>query len=152
MNDNVFLSIFPFLFVGFWLLVSTVLGFMSGWFTLQARYPNRDDIPIRRLRGQSASLGKGGFLNPWGAVSFNGVLTLDICATGLRVAVWKIFGLFQSPFLVPWSQISVEMRKVLFFRRYRLVFDGLEGYALTVSAKAFKAMEQAGKLTAPESW
>ena len=31
---------FPLLFVGIWLMVSTLLGMMSGWFSLQQWYPD----------------------------------------------------------------------------------------------------------------
>ena len=47
---------------GIWLLVTTLLGWLSGWFTLQEVYPDRSEEPLERLRFQSARLGRRGGL------------------------------------------------------------------------------------------
>ncbi len=132
MNPNALFAVFPFLFIGFWLFITAMLGRMSGWFALQERYPDRDEIPLLRLRGESGQLGRGDPFNPWGGVSFGGCLRLDVCPGGLRVAVWWVFGPFERPFLVPWGEIQVEESKLWIIKRFRLEFRGTYGNALTI--------------------
>ena len=148
MNEKAFLAIFPFLFVGMWLLITTALWWLSGWKTLQDRFPDKDETPLKRLRFQSALLGKGSMWNPWGNVNFGNCLRLDICQSGLRIAIWRIFGLFARPIMVPWDRISVEPRRFLFFRRYRLSFGDPDLSALTVWRRTFVRIEQIGNLKA----
>jgi len=88
-----------------WLFVTTFLGFMSGWYALAKAYPNRDEEALLKLRFQSGSMGAG--------VSMRGILKLDVCHTGLRVGIWRVFGIFDRDFFVPWTEITVE-RKSLF--------------------------------------
>jgi hypothetical protein len=92
----------------FWLAITGILGMASGWFRLQRVFPNRLEEPIERLRFQSGAMG--------GAMpaNFGSCLMLDICVTGLRVSVLRLLGPFQRPFFVPWSQISVVRRRILF--------------------------------------
>jgi hypothetical protein len=89
----VFVAAFPFFFIGLWLWITYFLSRMSGWRSLQAAYPNRDDFVGRRFRMQSASVG-GAFGMP---VNYNRCLTIDANSSGLRFKVWAIFGLFQQP-------------------------------------------------------
>jgi hypothetical protein len=48
-NPLYFVLAFPLL----WFAVTTILSFLSGWFRLVERYPNRDEIPIVTLANQS---------------------------------------------------------------------------------------------------
>ncbi len=137
MNGNAFLGVFPFLFIGMWLGITSLLSLFSGWRTLQTQFPDRDEIPTLRLRMQSAQMGRRSRHNPWGGVSYGSCLRFDVCPTGLRVAVWRIFGIFDRPFLVPWNQIAVERRKVLFVKRYSLRL-GNTGITLTIRDKAYQ--------------
>jgi hypothetical protein len=145
-NEAAFLAVFPFAFIGLWLTATMALGYFSGWFSLQERYPDQDERPIDRLRMRSGSLGRGSLWNPWGAVRFNHCLRFDVCKSGLRIAVWRIFGVFQRPFFVPWSEIRVEEKKFLFMRMYRLNFGRDGGSALTVWRKAFERIAASSDL------
>lgn len=92
--------VFPFLFVGMWLVASTMLGRMSGWFDLQRRFPDdAGEAPLLTLRRQSAAMGRA---------SMQGVLTLRAYPSGLGIAVWRIFGPFQKPIKIPWDEIEGE--------------------------------------------
>lgn len=94
--------LFPLVFAAFWLFITQLLSALAGWGTLQDRYPDREDEPARlTLRFQSASIGTK-------RVNYNRALTLSATRTGLRVSVWRPFGLFRSPFLVPWAHIHAE--------------------------------------------
>lgn len=114
----------PALFVlfggGLWLGVTTLLGALSGWRAIERRYPDRPEPALEQLRGQSGRMGVG--------VNFNRCLRLDICTSGLRVAVPRILGPFSRPFLVPWSEIAANREKVLFGMLVRLTFGQGTGH------------------------
>ena len=146
MNDTAFLAIFPFLFIGMWFAVTSAIGWWSGWYALQDRFPNREAMIRDRLHLQSAGLGKGRIWNPWGNVNYGSCLRFDICQEGLRVAVWRIFGPFCRPFLVPWDKITVEEVRFLFFPYYRLSFGDPDLSALTIRSRAYRRIVASGLL------
>ncbi len=116
---------FP-IFIGIWLVATTVLSVMSGWFALMRRFPDRPEIARITLRGQSGTMG---------IVNFNGILTLSACAGGLRVGVWRIFAPFSTPFFVPWDQITVTRGQRLFWKVATFNLGKVEGWQLTVGER-----------------
>lgn len=90
---------FPIFFVLMWLLVTTVLGFVSGWYALMRRYPAHSESALRTFTGQSGSMN---------SVGMRSVLTLGVCPSGLSVGIMRIFGIFCRDFLVPWSELDVS--------------------------------------------
>lgn len=115
-NPLLLIPLFLIPFACFWLAITAILGAASGWFRLQRAFPDHGEQPIERLRFQSGAMG--------GAMpaNFGSCLTLDVCATGLRVSVLRMLGPFQRPFFVPWSSIRVSRRRILFRRFYELSF------------------------------
>src|SRR3954453_11772213 len=98
---------FPLFFIGMWLLVTTMIGFMSGWFNLQQWYADDgNDEPLLTIKRQSGGMGAG--------VALNNVLKLSACRSGLSLRVWRIFAPFQKPLLVPWSEIETEPSRSFF--------------------------------------
>ena len=94
-------------FATMWLGITTLLGHLSGWYCLMRQYPDKAEVPLLALSGQSGSMGS--------SVGINGILRLGVCASGLRVGILRIFGLFSRDFFVPWSEITIS-RKTSFFR------------------------------------
>lgn len=113
-DPRFFPVLFLFAFALFWLAIVTLLGLLSGWFRLAALYPDRDDEVLARFRWQSGVMGLG--------VNMGGILTLTACRSGLRVAISRMFGVFQRPFFVPWSDVSFEPDQAMFFPRMKLRF------------------------------
>lgn len=130
-----FWPFFPLLFVGLWLVIGMTLSALAGWYGLASAFPNRKERAIRTVRFQSGSMGLG--------VSFNGILTLSACPSGLRVAVWRMFGPFSKPFLVPWSQINATETRRFFIIRTRLGFGSPEVGRLTLEPAAWLKLRQA---------
>ena len=106
-------------FLVIWFFVTYMIGRVSGWFVLQERFPDRHEDPIKTLRFQSASIKQEGGKMP---ASFGNCLKFDICSTGLRVSLWKIFGLTSKPFFIPWSQITVTHRSLIWGGLYDFSF------------------------------
>jgi len=121
-----FLSLFPIAFVGMWLFITTMLGMLSGWFALQGQFDRGDEAPLVTFRHLSGSMGLG--------VNLNGILTLSACPSGLRVAIWRMFGPFQRPFLVPWAEISPEQKTRFFVPLARLGLGSPEVGKLVIDA------------------
>src|SRR6185295_8225064 len=97
---------FPLLFVGIWLLISTLLGMMSGWLSLQQWYPDDgSEEPLLTLRGQSGSVG-------W--VGFNNALRLKAYRSGFGLSIPRFFAPFMRPLLIPWGEVKVEETKSFF--------------------------------------
>ena len=145
---------FPLFFVAMWMLATTQLAMMSGWFRLQSRFPDQPETPIRRWSMASGQLG--------GLASYGNCLTLAVCPSGLRVGVWRIFGPFCRNFLVPWSELQVEPRG----DRTRLLFGPggtgddpvgrltiSNGLAADLAAAASKSWPTPGaEIAVPTAW
>jgi hypothetical protein len=139
---------FPLLFIGLWLSIGVFLGFLSGWYALMRRYPDRDERPLATLNRLSAAMGSGL------PVSMNGILSLSACPSGLRVRIWRIFGPFNRPFFVPWKDIGIETTTRVFAPRVRLTFGSPEIGRLSVDARNWerlheRAEEVTGNLAMP---
>lgn len=107
--------LFPVFFAAMWLVVSTLLDKASGWYALARRYPDRDEKGMFRLLWQSGSMGPG--------VSMRGILNIDVCPSGLRLGMMKLFGPFCRNIFVPWNEIKIERKKwFLFWNGARLQF------------------------------
>lgn len=103
------------LFPVLWLLASTFLGILTGWYSLMRRFPDRpNEQPLLRLSKESGSMGLG--------VQMRQVLTLSTCASGLRVRMNRLFGPFNRPFLVPWEQLNITRKDSVWWPRVVLRF------------------------------
>jgi hypothetical protein len=132
---------FPLLFLAIWLAVTTLLALLSGWFALMRIYPDRDEQAVLHMSGQSGSMGMG--------VNLRGVLTLDVCPSGLPVGIMRAFGPFSRAFLVPWSDISF-VRKTMFFTPIARLRLGNAG-SLTIPATVADRMASAAGKNWPEA-
>ena len=130
---------FPLFFIALWLAVTTVLAVLSGWFSLMTRYPNRNETPILKLRWQSGAMGMG--------VNYNGLLTLSVCPSGLRIGMFRIFGPFCRDFFVPWEEEFVDRTESWLFGKRAKIILGSTG-RLTVFAAVADRLARA----LPERW
>lgn len=134
-----FWRLFPVLFIGMWLVVASLLGLMSGWYGLMERYPDRRETASARIGLLSGVMGRGI------GVSLGGILTLAACPSGLRVSIWRIFGPFSRPFLVPWREISAQPKTIFFSPMVRLSFGNPEVGVLSLDARAWQRLAGAAR-------
>lgn len=121
---------FPVFFVGMWLLVTVMLGLMSGWFSLQQWYADDgSEEPLLKLRSQSGSMGIG--------VALNGCLKLRAYRSGLGIGIWRIFGVFQKPLKVPWNEIEAEPSTSFFLPMVKLQLGKPSNGTLKISARSW---------------
>jgi hypothetical protein len=132
---------FPVFFVGLWLIVTTILGALSGWYALMRRYPDRAETPLLTLGYQSGSMGL--------LVSYGGLLTLSVCPSGLRVGMNRLFGPFCRNFFVPWTESRIIRRRMfLLWPVAQLAFGDPVAGTLSISADVADRLARA----APGSW
>lgn len=101
----------PLIFVGMWLFISTLLGFLSGWYGLRRRFLDNQDRG-KRLASSTALtawMGAGVHLN-------GGILKVEAYERGLRLCFSRICGPFHLPLFIPWDQIHVERSDKFLFR------------------------------------
>jgi hypothetical protein len=137
-----FAVFFPLFFGSLWLTVTTILAALSGWFRLMAKFPNQTVEPLLRIRGQSGSMGLG--------VNMRGILTLGVCPSGLRVGIMRVFGPFCRDFFVPWQDIMVTRKTILFWPVAKLQFGNPPIGSLTIPAHVANRLARAAMGRWPE--
>jgi hypothetical protein len=123
--DQNFPLYFPIFFVLMWFAVTVLLGFMSGWYSLMRRFPDRPETPLRTFKNQSGTIG---------FVSTRSLLTLSVCPSGLRVGMMRIFGPFSKDFFVPWNEMNVSRKDWLLWKAAKISFGNPPGGSLTLMA------------------
>jgi hypothetical protein len=96
-----FPAVFPFVFAGMWILMTTVLGWVGGHMALLARYPPVDEPREEAFRWASGAMRAG--------VSFSNALYVGLGTRGLHLAP---NGLFRPIFrrgipCIPWQEIRL---------------------------------------------
>jgi hypothetical protein len=108
-----------------------------------ANFPDQTVEPILRIRGQSGTMGLG--------VRMNGILTLSICPSGLRVGMMRLFGPFCRNFFVPWESMVIIRKTTLFWPVAELLFGNPVVGRLSVSVHVADRMARAAMGRWPES-
>jgi hypothetical protein len=133
---------FALFFVLLWLAVTTILGFISGWFVLMKIYPDRSENALRTFARQSGHMGR---------VSMRSILNLSVCPSGLRLGMMRIFGLFCRDFFVPWNAISVTRKDRVLWKVARISFGQPAIGTLTIPAEVADRIARAAGGFWPES-
>ena len=132
---------FPLFFVLLWLAVTTILGFISGWFALMKSYPDRSENPLRTFATQSGYMG---------LVSMRSILNLSVCPSGLRVGMMRIFGVFCRDFFVPWNAINVTRKDRVLWKEAKISFGQPAIGTLTIPAEVANRLARAAGGLWPE--
>lgn len=139
-----FAVVLPVFFVAMWLAVTTGLSLFSGWFQLMSQFPDQSEEPVLVLRGQSGEMGPG--------VSMRGIVTLAVCASGIRVGINRLFGPFNKEFFVPWREVSVtRSTSFLIWPVAKLQFGSPAIGSLTVASQVANKLARASGKQWPES-
>ncbi|HEV8408297.1 MAG TPA: hypothetical protein VGQ34_10225 [Sphingomicrobium sp.] len=127
---------FPILFVGTWLLMTSLVGLLSGWFNLQQWYPDDgSEEALLTLNRKSGSMGTG--------VGLNGVLRLRSYPSGLGLGISRIFAPFQKPLKIPWSEIEAEPSSSFFVPMVKLNLGKPANGRLKISARSWSRLIEA---------
>jgi hypothetical protein len=132
----------PLAFLTIWLLVTSILGALSGWFRLQRAFPDYQEPAVERLRMQSGSVGP---------VRFNNCLRLDICPGGLRLSISRFLGPFLRPVFVPWSSIRAEPHRAFIGSFIRIGFGMPEEGSLVIARATAARLAKVAPLRLPQA-
>ena len=140
MSDGTIFRWFPYalplFFVAMWLFATTMTGVLSGWFGLQQWYADDGgEEPLLTLRRQSGQMSMG--------VALNGCLALSAYPTGLGIRMWRLFGLFQKPLKVPWSEITAEPSRTFFVPMVKLSLGQPANGTLKINANSWSRLVEA---------
>ena len=103
--------IIPFYALVLWLLVSAVTSYVGGWTTLAKRFRLRKAFVGQRWPRQSGHM-------RWIA-GYGNCLTVGCSPEGLYLAMVPLFRFRHPPLLVPWNEVSIARRRILFFHFVR---------------------------------
>lgn len=143
--------LFLLVFIAGWLGITGFLGRSSGWFQLMAKYPDRPESAILRLRGLSGTLGSSFAMLPGTGVRMTRMLSLSVCPSGLRVGMFRLFGPFCRDFFVPWNRLTVERKTYLLWPVARLRFGDSIVETLSISGNIADRLARASQGNWPET-
>ncbi len=108
-------------FVAFWLGMMFLVAVMSGWRVLAEKYAlaDGDTMPEgKTIKWRSAAL--------WGRFPTNYKSCLNFTTTpaGLGMVPVVIFRTGHQALFIPWADITIEEKKVLFSKRLKLKIEG----------------------------
>jgi len=128
-------------FAAFWCLITALIGRISGWAKLASVYQYGGLLELRRVwRYQSAGFGR--FAN------YGNCLTVGVDEAGLHLATVILFRCGHRALLIPWSDLTVRRRKMLFVSRIELRFAAVPSVVMTISDRLAQRIAE----TAGDQW
>lgn len=127
-----------------WLLVSFVVSFIGGWFSLARRFRSQAPFVGSKWRGQSGMMrGLGHYRN---------CLVIGANPTGLYLAVFLPFRVAHPPLLIPWSEVTLSRGRIFFVNIVRFQLGREQPIPLSIrESLAGKLREAAGNAWPVES-
>ena len=127
-------------FIALWVLVSYIVGLLSGWLSLSRRFRDIGAFYSYQWPFQSVRM-----RTLWG--NYHNCANFGADEGGLYMAVFPLFRLGHAPLHIPWSEIQVVSgKRGLIFKRRKLLLGRQELIPLIVSdSLAEKLKEAAGQ-------
>jgi hypothetical protein len=104
-------------FAVFWIFIVSTLAVAAGWVELRRAFPDHRERALYSARAQSGMLGR---------VRYSALVTIQVCPSGLRVSICRLFSPLTRPILVPWSQIRATRERAWFLPAVKLTFGSPE--------------------------
>lgn len=127
-------TLFPVVFVLFWIGVIYLISWLSGWQRLAKKYATWMEPPTLRRSMASARIGLS---------NYNGVLQLGLNPQGIYLSVFILFRVGHKPLFIPWSEID-EVTEVhfLFRKLYKIKIRKPELTTILLPKHYFEGWEQ----------
>ncbi len=125
---------------GLWVIIFTGASHLGGWASLARNYSYPDKFSGDRWRFQSAQM-------RW-FMGYNNCLTIGANAEGLYLSILFPFRFAHPPLFIPWREISVIPRKILWIRFVELRL----GRELAMPLRIRERLAQKLKNAAGASW
>lgn len=120
----------PVIFIALWLAVTLVIPKLSGWARLEELLPDIAEPAMESFGFQAFYLGKGKL-----GASYRGCVTFEVCESGLRVSIWKVFAPFSKPIFIPWDAVEVEPATIMAITVARLKIGPGGEYWMTIPVR-----------------
>lgn len=104
--------ILPCYVVALWMLVGAVVSYIGGWTTLAQHFRLRTPFTGKRWKQQSGQ-------RRWIA-GYSNCLTVGCNPEGLYLAMMPLFRFRHPQLLIPWQEIGISQRRILFWHYVRL--------------------------------
>jgi hypothetical protein len=128
-----FAYIFPFIFVGMWILVTYMISKM-GWDKLVEKFRYKGPFEGDRIGIISATINSG---------NYNKVIILRCNQQGIFLKTIFFFRLFHPSVFIPWKEIKeIRDRKVLFIQCKELVVGNPFVAMITMKASTYNKIEK----------
>jgi hypothetical protein len=133
-------AIFVLYFIVLWVLVSYLVGLLSGWIALSRRFRDSGAFYSYQWPFQSVRM-----RTLWG--NYHNCASFGADEAGLYMAVFPPFRIGHAPLLIPWSEIQVlSGNRGFIFKKRKLLLGRQELIPLVVSLSlAEKLKDAAGK-------
>ena len=130
-------------FFGVWIAISYGIAVTGGWNVLAEHYLNKSDFQGERFRFNSGYIGKA---------SYGGCLTLGTNPRGFYMSTLFMFRFGHPALLIPWEDITVNLKKKWIVSTIQLEFSKTPGIALNISKGLAKKIAKAsgGRLNISE--
>jgi hypothetical protein len=115
----------------FWLLLSALIGLFSGWYALASAYPDRPEGAVAKRAKLKATMG---------SATLNGLLRIDVCPSGLRLALNRIMVPLAHPLFVPWGDIEIRHKRAFMPLPKVILLLGRTRRKLTLAPEAVFAL------------
>jgi len=135
MNGHlIFILLVPFVFIGFFCLITYLLSIIGGWAKLAKNYPRRKFAEGRKFSLQSLAIG---------LTNYGNVVTVHSSREGLDLEVMLPFRFGHSPIFIPWSEMAAPREKSLLWYKYVLLEIGMPTVAaIKLPKKAYDSYRE----------
>ena len=132
--------ILPTYLIGLWLLISAIVSYIGGWFSLSRAFCAPDEFKGPKWKFQSGRM-------RWGT-NYGSILTLGANQDGLYLAVMPLFRFMHPHLLVPWNEIKVRRSKGRLFEYVTF----LMGHEVSIPLKVLGKVASKLRDIAGSSW
>ncbi len=135
-------AVMAILFPAVWALVSFLFSYLSGWATLARQFRCRSKFLGNKWHMRSGHFRYG--------VSYKSILTVGSDKTGLYLAVFLPFRLGSPPLLIPWTEILVTRKRILWLDFVKLSLGRQLAIPLQLKAGLAEKIRNAAGFSWPE--
>lgn len=94
-----------------WLLVSVVISYTGGWFSLARNFRSQASFAGSEWRGESGMMR--------GLAHYRNCLIVGANPAGIYLAVFLPFRVFHPPLFIPWNEITQSKTRIFFMNMVR---------------------------------
>lgn len=134
-HHNALWLIIPCYGLTLWLLVSAIISYVGGWTALAKGFRLKSSFVGERWTGQSGQM-------RW-LSSYGNCLTSGCNPEGLCLATMPLFRFRHPPLLIPWQEIAISRRQILFLHFVRFGLGREADIPLYVAAKLAEKLRRA---------